>query len=206
MKMSNALIVRMSLRAYNTILLHAKTYASLEIPQEEWKIVYGYLSGVIHCKDKHCLTNDITIYDAIPMTHGNYTAVEFGVEEYVNTVRVDIELTEGGYFLLGWYHSHPNKGLFLHDIDIINQLAYQGPNPDAIALVVDQMLVGPNSCGIEIFSLDNTVAGIIPRDPNIKMKLELPRYHTVKWKIEKELDEIKIEGPTINELRVKEFK
>ena len=94
---------------------------------------------------------------------------------------------------MGWYHSHPGKGLFLHEVDIINQLGYQRFNPDAIALVVDPMQLGSNSSRIEVFSLDN-----VDLDT-------LTGYHTVKWAIDQKLDAIKIDGPILRELKKKEL-
>jgi len=54
-------------------------------------------------------------------------------------------------------------------------------------LIFDHMLRGTDSRGIEVFSLDNSIS-----------ELELPNYYAVQWKIALKLDEIKIEGSTIN--------
>lgn len=191
-KTPNNRIVRISQRAYDSIVRHATTYASSKIPQAEWRIVYGFLIGRLHGKE-------LVISEAVPMTHGTNTSVEFTPEDYINTASIGLELSNQGYFLVGWYHSHPGKGLFLHEVDLFNHLKYQGVNPAAIALVIDHALIIAESRGLEIFSIDDTDVCFAPGN------IEIPKYHAVKWEIDLELDNGGITGPTINKLRKKEI-
>ncbi len=135
--MANNRLARISLRAYNTLILHALKYANPKIQQKEWKIVYGLLYGKFQ-------EEDLIICEAVPMIHGTSTNVEFGVEDYLNCAEVNCEIMEKGCYMLGWYHSHPGRGLFLHKIDIVNQLNYQEMNPDAIALIVQIIILKLN--------------------------------------------------------------
>lgn len=184
--MSEEKTVRISLRAYDTIALHATKYASSDVPQADWKIVHGFLCGEIQGEDT-------IVYDAVPMAHGSYDSVELDGEDYVNSASLDSLLAELGYFIVGWYHSHPGKGLFLHKEDKKSQLSYQGPNPKALALVFDHTKKDSTSQGIEVYSLDNPDQGVESG------------YHAIKWKIEPELDKVKLEGQILDELRGKEL-
>ncbi|MHA1275552.1 MAG: hypothetical protein ACTSQI_17425 [Candidatus Helarchaeota archaeon] len=194
--MSKNSLVKISTHAYHAVVKHATIYASEEIPQNDWKIVYGFLCGTI-------LDEDTIIYDSIPMTHGSYNYVEFTVENYLDYAGINNEITDQGLYILGWYHSHPKKGLFLHEVDIINQLNYQQSNPFMIALVIDPTLIKDDSYGIEVFSLKEPKNEYIRT--KIKNNLNLPEYYKVKWLIEDELNEFKIEGPIINDLKKKEL-
>ncbi|MHA1271149.1 MAG: hypothetical protein ACTSPY_15250 [Candidatus Helarchaeota archaeon] len=50
---------------------------------------------------------------------------------------------------VGWYHSHPNLGCFLSNIDILTQKYWQKINNRMVALVID-----PTTKEIKIFRLD----------------------------------------------------
>lgn len=178
--------IRISPRAVNTVLLHAQTYTNAKLSQEEWKIVYGYLCGTVSDKE-------VLVYGAIPLTHGTHDYVDLSEEDYVNSTRVNSETAEKDCFIVGWYHSHPGRGFFLHEDDIMQHLRYQGVNRTAVALVVDPQQVNLGSHGIEIFRLD---------DPDLGA---LSGYHTEKWMIDQKLAEFKVEGPVMRELLEKEL-
>jgi proteasome lid subunit RPN8/RPN11 len=123
--------------AYKTIILYASRYANQAIPSEDWKEIYGLLIGYY---------DDELLYveRAIPMTYGHDTDVEFSETDYGDVEKIHDELDkEGkGYFIVGWFHSHPGLTLFFSYIDLINQLGFQGKFSDAIGLVFDHTLLG----------------------------------------------------------------
>ncbi|MFX0012104.1 MAG: hypothetical protein ACFE9R_17455, partial [Candidatus Hermodarchaeota archaeon] len=147
--------------AYKTIILYAGRYANTSIPPENWKEIYGLLIGYYD-------DNFLYVERAIPMTYGHDTDVEFSETDYGDVEKIHEELdTEGkGYFIIGWFHSHPGLTLFFSYIDLVNQLGFQGKFNDAIGLVFDHTLLGKkkeekigdnvltsNDTGFEIYRL-----------------------------------------------------
>jgi len=123
--------------AYKTIILYASRYANQALPSEDWKEIYGLLIGYY---------DDEILYveRAIPMTYGHDTDVEFSETDYgdVEKIHEDLDKEGKGYFIIGWFHSHPGLTLFFSYIDLINQLGFQGKFNDAIGLVFDHTLLG----------------------------------------------------------------
>lgn len=156
-------IVLIQFQAYKDIVLHSTRFCNPEIKQENWREVYGFLVGKIE-------SNNVVVYEAIPMVHGGSTEVEFKEEHYVEAAEANDKVAEKGFFLVGWYHSHPGLQIFLSSVDIQNHIGYQGLNPKAIALVIDPSKISPTYTGFEIFKLNN------PSDPN-------SGYSKVNWKI-----------------------
>lgn len=123
--------------AYKTIILYASRYANHAIPSENWKEIYGLLIGYYD-------DDFLYVERAIPMTYGHDTDVEFSETDYGDVEKIHEELDEEGkgYFIIGWFHSHPGLTLFFSYIDLINQLGFQGKFDDAIGLVFDHTLLG----------------------------------------------------------------
>ncbi len=160
--------VQIKANAYKNIVLHASRFCNSKIPRNKWKEVYGFLVGNIEGED-------IIVEEAVPMTHGGTTEVQFEEKHYIEAAELDSKLAgEGQDFIIGWYHSHPGLDLFLSSVDIQNHMGFQGPNPKSIALVYDPTKLLEGHPGFEIFRLN---------------KIELTSgFHTVPWKI-LELDE-----------------
>ncbi|HME54104.1 MAG TPA: hypothetical protein VKM55_17900 [Candidatus Lokiarchaeia archaeon] len=145
--------------ALKSILLYAKRYANENIPEFDWKEVYGFLVGRV---DKN--KNDVHVDSAVPMTSGEATEVVFGPSHYSKAAELDGEIAEktDGSFVCGWWHSHPFKSnpesIFLSSIDVGNQLGFQGPNPLAIAVVHDPSKIKERESpyGIKVFRLSRT--------------------------------------------------
>ena len=123
--------------AYKTIILYASRYANQAIPSEDWKEIYGLLIGYYD-------DDFLYVERAIPMTYGHDTDVEFSETDYgdVEKIHEDLDKEGKGYFIIGWFHSHPGLTLFFSYIDLINQLGFQGKFDDAIGLVFDHTLLG----------------------------------------------------------------
>ncbi|MBD3229075.1 MAG: hypothetical protein GF329_12880 [Candidatus Lokiarchaeota archaeon] len=150
--------VRISLKAYQSIILHACRFANVKIPMDNWKEIYGFMIGTTE-------GNDVIVKSCVPMAHGSSVEVEFDNSHYIKSAEVNSRAAERNEFIVGWYHSHPGLGLFLSSTDIQNHLGYQGPNPKAIALVFDHTLLnkrrkdGTIHPGFEIFKLDDPDLG-----------------------------------------------
>ena len=161
--------VVLNAETYKTIILYASRYANKSIPQKDWKEIYGLLIGYYD-------ENLLYVERAIPMTYGHDTDVQFSETDYgdVEKLLEDLELEGKGYFIVGWFHSHPGLSLFFSYIDLINQLGFQGKFEDAIGLVFDHTLLGKKKeeniegniltkydTGFEIYRLEN-----VNMDPN----------------------------------------
>ncbi|NVM55116.1 MAG: Mov34/MPN/PAD-1 family protein [Candidatus Helarchaeota archaeon] len=156
----------LSLESYEQIILHATRFANVKIPMDAWKEVYGFLIGTVE-EDK------VLVKKAVPMAHGSSVEVEFNDEHYIKSAQIDSWSAERNMFIVGWYHSHPGLGLFLSSTDITNQLGYQGPNPQAVALVFDHTKVSePGHPGFDVFKLDNPDLGT------------MSDFHSIHWEIE----------------------
>ncbi|MFX0047472.1 MAG: hypothetical protein ACFE8G_04805 [Candidatus Hermodarchaeota archaeon] len=171
--------------AYKTIVLYAGRYANPAIPPENWKEIYGLLIGFYD-------DDFLYVERAIPMTYGHDTDVEFSETDYGDVEKIHEELDkEGkGYFIVGWFHSHPGLTLFFSYIDLINQLGFQGKFGDAIGLVFDHTLLGKkkeekigdniltsNHPGFEIYRLTD-----VSMDSN-SVEFE-DNYHKVDYVVE----------------------
>ncbi|MEX2683706.1 MAG: hypothetical protein Q6373_019180 [Candidatus Sigynarchaeota archaeon] len=143
--------------ALKSILLYAKRYANENIPEYDWKEVYGFLVGRI-------VKDDVHVDSAVPMTSGEATEVVFGPSHYSKAAELDAEIAEknDNSFVCGWWHSHPFKSnpqsIFLSSIDVGNHLGFQGPNPLAIALVHDPSKIKEKDTpfGVKVFRLART--------------------------------------------------
>ncbi|MBN2150349.1 MAG: hypothetical protein JW839_02770 [Candidatus Lokiarchaeota archaeon] len=149
--------VLISAEALKSILLYAKRYANENIPEYDWKEVYGFLIGRV-------VKDDVHVDSAVPMTSGEATEVVFGPAHYSKAAELDAEVAEknDNSFVCGWWHSHPFKSnpmsIFLSSIDVGNHLGFQGPNPLAIALVHDPSKIKERDSpfGVKVFRLTRT--------------------------------------------------
>ncbi|HMF31176.1 MAG TPA: hypothetical protein VKK79_07170 [Candidatus Lokiarchaeia archaeon] len=140
--------------AFKSMVLFGARFANATIPPEEWKEVYGFLLGFIENK------TTLHVQNMVPFIHGSATEVQFGNEDYGLAEEVVERAENAGQFLVGWFHTHPGLGLFLSDVDILNQIGFQAVNPLAIAIVFDPSLVGNVGYGFKVFALDDPEKGI----------------------------------------------
>ncbi|HME53492.1 MAG TPA: hypothetical protein VKM55_14805 [Candidatus Lokiarchaeia archaeon] len=143
--------------AYMKALLHVLRFASGTISKDSWVEVYGWLVGKLENE------NLVHVYDAVPIQHGKDVEVVFDAEAYVRAAEFDEQLYQKaeetpqmkGYFIVGWYHSHPGLDFFLSPTDVTNHVGFQGPNPQSIAIVFDHTKMVPHKqLGFKIFRLD----------------------------------------------------
>jgi proteasome lid subunit RPN8/RPN11 len=144
--------------AYLKALLHVLRFASNGLAKDSWVEVYGWLVGKIESTDN----STVHIYDTVPIHHGKDIEVTWDAEAYVRAAEFDEQLYQKaeenplmkGYFVVGWYHSHPGLDFFLSPTDVTNHLGFQGPNPNSIAIVFDHTKIVPyKHLGFKIFRL-----------------------------------------------------
>ncbi len=134
-KISKPVIIRAD--AYKTIILYASRYANKSIPPEEWKEIYGILIGKA---DKDL----VYVERAEALTFGHATDVQLDERHYgfIEEIQERLDKEAKGYYMVGWFHSHPGLNLFFSYIDLINQLGFQQNNDDFCGLVFDHKLLG----------------------------------------------------------------
>ncbi|MFW9829919.1 MAG: hypothetical protein ACFFEY_20285, partial [Candidatus Thorarchaeota archaeon] len=123
--------------AYKTIILYASRYANKSIPPEQWKEIYGILIGT---SDEEL----VYIESAEALTFGHATDVQLDERHYgfIEEIQEKLDKEAKGYYMVGWFHSHPGLNLFFSYIDLINQLGFQQNNEDFCGLVFDHTLLG----------------------------------------------------------------
>jgi len=83
------------------------------------------------------------------MGHGN--AIHAEIKDYNNYIKAYTDLQKKGFFICGWYHSHPSYGLFLSGEDIGTQARYQKLWKKSVALVIDPYQIDGQLYGFNIF-------------------------------------------------------
>lgn len=126
-----------------TLKKHMYRFAGPNLPRDQWKEAMGVLVGYIK--------KDIYITHAVPLLHGTDVDFEFGPKELVLFDRIDQTVQAQDLLIMGWYHSHPNIGIFLSPDDVKNHLVYLTFNPKAIALVFDHTKAKEENLGFKIF-------------------------------------------------------
>jgi len=175
--------VYLSYNAYKRIVGYAMRYGSDDLPQKNWREVYGILVGSI--KEN----KEVVIKDAIPVMVGDRAYVEYKSKHYVDTAQFNTAIYERAIqddkedFFVGWWHTHPGIGFIFSPRDIETQLFYQGVNPYAIALVFDHCQKESKSyyLGIAGIRLKNPDRGMFATYSNsIELKFERPVEKMVK--------------------------
>lgn len=158
-------------KAYVKMLKHVLRFGSNAKSKYQFKEVMGVLIGKLG--DKPGIIKDVIIEDAVPVSHGGHVEVAFKPEDYASFSVVDSEYAEKGLFSIGWYHSHPGLGCFFSNVDVRNQMGWQGPNNSAVGLVFDHTrLAGEDGdMGFDAYRLDD------PQNP-------MSDYHQVNWIVE----------------------
>ncbi len=184
--------IYISYNAYRRIVGYAMRYGNDDLPQRNWREVYGILIGSI--KDN----KEVIIKDAIPVMVGSRAYVEYKSKHYVDTAQFNTAIYERAIqdnkedFFVGWWHTHPGIGFIFSPRDVETQLFYQGVNPYAIALVFDHCQKRSNAyyLGVAGIRLRNPDRGMFATYSNkIELKFELPKEKMVK-QVENDVKEI----------------
>ncbi|TFF98682.1 MAG: hypothetical protein EU547_00770 [Promethearchaeota archaeon] len=152
--------VKIKPKAYYKMLVHVLRFGSRVREQGKYKEVMGILVGHLEGKEDVEIKN-VIIDDAIPISHGGSIEVQFAPEDYAKFSMIDEQLANKNLFSVGWYHSHPNLGIFFSGTDIVNQLGWQTQwNPSGIGIVFDHTyLDNENDLGFRTFRLDDPSKG-----------------------------------------------
>ena len=188
-----------SYNAYRRIFGYAMRYGNDDLPQRNWREVYGILIGSI--KEN----KEVIISDAITVMAGSRAYVEYKSKHYVDTAQFNTAIYERAIqddkedFFVGWWHTHPGIGFIFSPRDVETQLFYQGVNPYAIALVFDHCQKRSKAfyLGVAGIRLRNPDRGMFATYSNkIELNFEFPMEKMVK-QVENDVKEIRLEGKTL---------
>ncbi|MFX1390758.1 MAG: hypothetical protein ACFE9Z_11895 [Promethearchaeota archaeon] len=160
-KKSKPIVLRAD--AYKTIILYASRYANKSLPPEGWKEIYGILIGY---SDEEL----VYVERAEALTFGHATDVQLDERHYgfIEEIQEKLDKESEGYYMVGWFHSHPGLNLFFSYIDLINQLGFQQNNEDFCGLVFDHTLLGKKKEEI-IKSEDGTESAMTKYDTGFEI-------------------------------------
>ncbi|MHA1320149.1 MAG: hypothetical protein ACTSQ1_10105 [Promethearchaeota archaeon] len=133
-------IVKIKPLAYYKMVLHVLRFGNKARNHNRCIEVMGVLIGH-HEESEDKKFKNVIIEDSVPISHGSSVEVEFSINDYIFFEKANSMYLEKNWFMVGWYHSHPN--LFQHKIffsptDVKNQFGWQNElNPSGIALVFD---------------------------------------------------------------------
>lgn len=133
-------------KAYIGICTHAIKYADPRNPSNNWVEVIGFLLGRLIKRNRSY--PQVVIQDCYPVGHGSTSFVEIDDYKFLP------ELSQKNEVIVGWYHSHPNFGLFMSNEDYNTQLRYQKQWIYSVGLVVDPTLISSLNYGIDTFRLN----------------------------------------------------
>ena len=145
--------VYLSWKAYKRMVGYALRYANNELEQSTWREVYGVLVGYIEDNKR------VIIKDSIPIMVGSEYGFELEPIHYVDVSDINTNIfhqsldSNSQDFIVGWWHSHPSFGHFFSEVDIMNQIGYQVPNPFAVGLVFDHCEKNEESLGVKALRL-----------------------------------------------------
>jgi len=187
-KISKSIVIRAD--AYKTIILYAGRYANKSIPPEQWKEIYGILIGT---SDEEL----VYVERAEALTFGHATDVQLDERHYgfIENIQETLDKEGKGYYMVGWFHSHPGLNLFFSYIDLLNQLGFQQNNDDFCGLVFDHTLLGKkkqeiikNEDGSEYAMTKYDTGFEIYRITDVTMDINDPQYDTNYHKVDYVVD------------------
>lgn len=152
-------VVKIKPNAYYKIILHVLRFGNKVRNHSQCIEVMGVLIGHLEDGEDKKFKN-VIIEDVVPISHGSSVEVEFSINDYIFFEKANSMYLEKNWFMVGWYHSHPD--LFQHKIffsptDVKNQFGWQNElNPSGIALVFDHAyLDDPDDPGFRAIRLTN---------------------------------------------------
>jgi len=162
--------------AYYKMLTHVLRFGSKTQDPREFKEVIGMLIGRLEGEGD---IKNVIVEDAIPISHGGSIEVKFTEEQLGAFGEIDNKIFEEygpkNWFTVGWYHSHPNLGIFFSGTDVFNQLFWQDKNPSGIGIVFDhKYLEQQGDLGFRTFRLDDPSKGLNSHYHEVKSMVEPP--------------------------------
>lgn len=178
--------------AFRNMITHVLRFGNDAL--EESVAVVGVCLGNVDINGEN-----VIIVNAIPISHGNGIEMEF-LEEMQEAI-AQIEKEHENTSVLGWYHSHPGKGLYFSDVDKKNQQYFQKKdNPHGFGMVFDHSLMGEDGkLGFEVYRLNNYKK--IDQYHQVSCDIETPNsLEYFKW-VQKFVEDFQKKMPVlINEL------
>lgn len=184
-KIGKPIVIRAE--AYKTVILYASRYANRSVPPENWKEIYGILIGY---------ADDEIVYieRSEALTFGHSTDVQLDSRHYgfIEEIQERLDKEGKGYYMVGWFHSHPGLNLFFSYIDLINQLGFQQNNKDFCGLVFDHTILGKKSLE-KVEGTEHTITKFdtgfeIYRITDVDMDTNDPKYDTNYHKVDYIID------------------
>ncbi len=146
--------IKISKESYEKIIRHSTNYANSSIPEDQWKMVYGLLSG--YSDDQY-----VYVVNTHRIATGSANEVSLGDQDYIELGEMGYQLdSEGkGHYIVGNYHSKPGFGLYMSYTDLMSLFAFQIQNSDFFTLVFDITLMNKSlpkrNLGMEIYRLSD---------------------------------------------------
>ncbi|MFX1238534.1 MAG: Mov34/MPN/PAD-1 family protein [Promethearchaeota archaeon] len=191
--------VYVSWKAYKRIVGYSLRYSGEFIDSNEWREVYGLLIG--HIEDKKRLI----VSDAIPMTVGDATGVEFEYIHYADYAEIDGNVYQRAIedgkseFTVGWFHSHPGLGHFFSPTDTATQLYYQSLNPFAVAIEFDHQEKKEDNLGLSALRLTCLEDGMDSPYDFVELRFFVDSDKEIHEKIEATINKMKDKMPEVLE-------
>lgn len=152
-------VVKIKPNAYYKMILHVLRFGNKARNHSQCIEVMGVLIGHLEDSEDKKFKN-VVVEDVVPISHGSSVEVEFSINDYIFFEKANSMYLEKNWFMVGWYHSHPD--LFQHKIffsttDVKNQFGWQNElNPSGIALVFDHAYLDrPDDPGFRAIRLTN---------------------------------------------------
>lgn len=141
------------------MVLHVLRFGNKARNHSQCIEVMGVLIGHLEDGEDKKFKN-VVIEDSVPISHGSSVEVEFSINDYIFFEKANSMYYDKGFFIVGWYHSHPllfQHKIFFSPTDVKNQFGWQNElNPSGIALVFDHAyLEHPDDLGFKAIRLTN---------------------------------------------------
>jgi len=152
-------VVKIKPLAYYKMVLHVLRFGNKARNHSQCIEVMGVLIGHLEDGEDKKFKN-VVIEDSVPISHGSSVEVEFSINDYIFFEKANSMYYDKGFFIVGWYHSHPllfQHKIFFSPTDVKNQFGWQNElNPSGIALVFDHAyLEHPDDLGFKAIRLTN---------------------------------------------------
>jgi len=196
-------LVKIKSLAYYKMILHVLRFGNKARNNSQCIEVMGVLIGRLEDGEDKRFKN-VIIEDAVPISHGSSVEVEFSINDYIFFEKANSLYLEKNWFMVGWYHSHPN--LFQHQIffsptDVKNQFGWQNElNPSGIALVFDHAYLDkPDDPGFRAIRLTNPSNIHDSKVHQVKATVETPDNFEYYFKIIELINSVHSREPPITE-------
>ena len=196
-------VVKIKPEAFYKMILHVLRFGNKARNHSQCMEVMGVLIGHLEDGEDKKFKN-VIVEDVVLISHGSSVEVEFSINDYILFEKANSKYLEKNWFMVGWYHSHPN--LFQHKIffsptDVKNQFGWQSElNPSGIALVFDHAYLDrPDDPGFRAIRLTNPTNNKDSSFHQVKTIVEPPDSLEYYFKLVELIDCVHTQEPPITE-------